>query len=111
MTRIHQQYRHLNWSDRVRYQMSVQLHTSAEIFERLGTLQRIIEIAGIIGSDKSDNIENMFLQWLSSTMNLAPADSPALPTVKSFAALDKVISKRLQAAQQRFTITDALASL
>jgi hypothetical protein len=27
MTRIHQQYRrHLNWSDQVRYQMSVQLH-------------------------------------------------------------------------------------
>jgi hypothetical protein len=27
MTRIHQLCRHLNWSDRVRYQMSVQLHT------------------------------------------------------------------------------------
>jgi hypothetical protein len=84
---------------------------SAEIFERLGTLQGIIEIAGIIGSDKSDKIENMFLQWLGSTMNLAPEESPALPTVKSFAASDEVISKSFQAPQQRFTIADALASL
>jgi hypothetical protein len=84
---------------------------SAEIFERLGTLQGIIEIAGIIGSGKSDKIENMFLQWLSSTLNLAPADSPVLPTVKSFVASDEVISKNFQAPQQRFTITDALASL
>jgi hypothetical protein len=84
---------------------------SAEIFERLGTLQGILEIAGIIGSGKSDKIENMFLQWLSSTMNLAPSDSPVLPAVKSFAASDEVISKSFEAPQQRFTISDALASL
>jgi hypothetical protein len=84
---------------------------SAEIFERLGTLQGIIEIAGILGVGKSEKIENMFLQWLSSTMNLAPEESPALPTVKSFVASDELISKGLQAPQQKFTITDALASL
>jgi hypothetical protein len=83
---------------------------SAEIFERLGTLQGIIEIAGIIGSGKSSEIENMFLKWLSSTVNLAPAESPAVATVKSFVDSSEVISKNFQ-AQQRFTIADAIASL